>query len=246
MDVYQNRDLYRNKVKAADLSFYRVQYKETDLMIGSEKNLSGQIYEAVVNTRRILDEQIENNPKFRDSLRPIRYNKKSRDIVSMMCAAAEAADVGPMAAVAGAFCFAAFEAARSDTDEFIAENGGDILIQSAFARTVALYAGDSPLSMKIGLLVEDAKAPVGICTSAGTFGHSKSFGKADMALCVSRDVLLADACATRLGNSIQTESDLKRAVENISAVKGITGAVAVLGDKIAAIGDIKLVPVTTQ
>jgi len=36
MDVYEDRHCYRNLINTKDLSFYRVTYKQTDLLVGSE------------------------------------------------------------------------------------------------------------------------------------------------------------------------------------------------------------------
>ncbi|MEX1308182.1 MAG: UPF0280 family protein [Eubacteriales bacterium] len=243
MDVYSDREVYRKRVTAKDLVFYRVNMMETDLFIGSKTDLSQTILSAVKGFRQTLDEHIANNPEFHRSLIPVGYNNIEDDMMMRMCKAAEKADVGPMATVAGAFCQTAFEAVQDITQELIVENGGDTLVWSKRPRTIALYAGKSPLSMKLSLALENADPPLGVCASAGTFGHSLSYGKADLALCVSRDVLLADACATRLGNMIKTEADLKPAVEEIFSIKGILGAVAIIGDAMAAVGDIALRPI---
>jgi len=243
MDLYRDRETYRKLMQAKDLVFYRVTCQETDLFIGSKTDLRQTILKSVAAFRFQLDEYIENNPKFHSSLIPVSYNMGIDRMIAHMCDAAKKAGVGPMATVAGAFCQVAFEAAQDKTDTLIVENGGDLLVWSNAPRTVALYAGDSPLSMKLGLKLEHANPPLGICTSAGTIGHSLSFGKADMALCVSHDVLLADACATRLGNMVKGPEDVKPAVEDIMGVEGILGAVAIIGSTVGAAGDVELCPI---
>ena len=65
---------------------------------------------------------------------------------------------------------------------------------------------------------------------------------ADAATIISRDVALADAVATGVGNRVHKPGDLKGAVEWGMKVPGVDGALAILGDKIAALGDIELVP----
>jgi len=243
MDVFRNRDIYRNTINTKDLVFYRAIYKETDLLIGSEENHKECIEKRVVNTRKILDEHIENNHLFYESLAPIGYNVDAQKIIKKMCIASKKAGVGPMAAVAGAFCSEAFDEIADIAQEVIIENGGDLLIRSKKQRTIALFAGKSPLSMKLGLKIKPSITPTGICTSAGTIGHSKSFGNADMALVISKDVLLADACATKLGNLIITDGDLKKATEQIYSIEGIIGAVAIIKENIAAVGDLDIVPI---
>ncbi len=78
-----------------------------------------------------------------------------------------------------------------------------------------------------------------ICTSAGTVGHSLSFGKADAVVVLSKDTALADAVATRLGNEVRTEADIQRALELGMAIEGVEGVVVILGDKLGAIGKIE-------
>ncbi len=58
---------------------------------------------------------------------------------------------------------------------------------------------------------------------------------------VSTDACLADACATRLGNEIQTEKDIARAVDLVCDIPGIIGALAVAGESCGAAGNISLV-----
>jgi ApbE superfamily uncharacterized protein (UPF0280 family) len=121
----------------------------------------------------------------------------------------------------------------------IVENGGDIWMKTGGQSIVAVYAGSSPLSMKVGIVV-DAAQPISVCTSSGTVGPSLSFGTADAAVVVSRDAVLADACATRLGNEIKTADDIAAAVELICDISGIIGALAVKGEACGAAGNIEL------
>ena len=159
-----------------------------------------------------------------------------------MCDASKKAGVGPMATVAGAFCLAAFDVVSNKAHEIVIENGGDLLLRTKSQRTIALYAGKSELSMKLGLRIMPQEDSIGICTSAGTIGHSKSFGKADLALVISKDVLLADALATHLGNLVKTKDDIKNAVEKVYSKAGVIGAIVIIDENIAAIGDIDIIP----
>ncbi|MGB9618671.1 MAG: UPF0280 family protein, partial [Desulfomonilaceae bacterium] len=81
-------------------------------------------------------------------------------------------------------------------------------------------------------------------TSSATVGPSRSFGRADAAVVVSYDAALADAAATALGNRIQGYADLRKGVEWAMTIPGVTAALAVLHDKMAALGDIELTPVS--
>ena len=92
----------------------------------------------------------------------------------------------------------------------IVENGGDIFLKIDQPATVALFAGKSPLSHRVGLRIDPAWSPLGVCTSSGTVGHSLSFGRADAACVVAPGAALADAAATALGNRVQDPGAIAR------------------------------------
>ena len=235
---YSNRNEYRVRV-TSDLCRWSMQYKETELYICAEKLLTKEAFKAAVSLRRVLDEYIEQNETFKTSLTPLEPMPGAHSVIADMCSAGKAAGVGPMAAVAGAFAAYVGNVLLKESSKVIVENGGDIFMKTGEKSVVAVYAGESPLSMKIGLEV-DASEPISVCTSSGTVGPSLSFGKADAAVIISRDACLADACATRLGNDIKKESDIKKALDIVYGIKGILGAAAVIGDKFGAIGEVEL------
>lgn len=238
-DIYSNRNLYRTRV-VSDLARWSTQYKETELYICAGRRLENEAYGAVVKLRKVIDEYISGDPDFRTSLSPAEPGPGAHPSIIKMCRAGLTANVGPMAAVAGAFASYVGETLLKSTGRVIVENGGDIFMSTGGIRTVAIYAGNSPLSMKLGLNADSREMPVSVCTSSGTVGPSLSFGKADAAAVVSRDACLADACATRLGNELKTPGDIERALETIYGIEGVIGAVAVMGDKCGAIGEIGL------
>jgi ApbE superfamily uncharacterized protein (UPF0280 family) len=86
--------------------------------------------------------------------------------------------------------------------------------------------------------------PYGICTSSGTLGHSKSFGKADAATVLSYSCPLADASATALGNMVNKPSDINDAIEKGKSIPGILGIVIIKGESIGLWGDLKLVRIS--
>ena len=110
-----------------------------------------------------------------------------------------------MSAVAGAVALKVGEnlKKRFGIKEVIVENGGDIYADLCQDMDISVFAGSSPLSEKVGLHIEAAYAPLGICTSSGTVGPSLSFGKADAVMIVCSDVMLADTYATAFANTIQ-------------------------------------------
>jgi len=81
-----------------------------------------------------------------------------------------------------------------------------------------------------------------VCTSSGTVGHSRSFGRADAVTVVAESVPLADAIATSIGNLVVSAEYVEAGLEKMQEIAGITGGVIVAGDKLGAWGDINLVP----
>lgn len=209
-------------------------------MICADNKFSKQAYRAVVSLRKTLDDYIKYDDDFGKSFVPVVPMVNAPKVVLRMCAAAKAAHVGPMAAVAGAFAAHAGDQILKYSSQVVVENGGDIYLKTQEPSTIAIYAGASPISMKIGIRIDTHEKPVAICTSAGNIGHSTSFGRADAAVVVSYDACLADACATRLGNEIKQENDIQSALEMICGIDGVMGAVAVMGEVCGAMGDIKL------
>jgi ApbE superfamily uncharacterized protein (UPF0280 family) len=236
---FSNRETYRRRVETQLLQ-WRTAYKDTELFICAETLLETQAWDAVVALRREMDAYIARQPEFLTSLSPIDPLPGAPEMVAAMCRAGRAAGVGPMAAVAGAFAAYVGEALLKYSPRVVVENGGDIWMKTGGQSTAAVYAGHSPLSMKIGITV-DASQPISVCTSSGTVGPSLSFGKADAAVIVARDACLADACATRLGNEIQKEEDIAAAVELVCGIPGVIGALAVKGEACGAAGNITLV-----
>jgi ApbE superfamily uncharacterized protein (UPF0280 family) len=97
--------------------------------------------------------------------------------------------------------------------------------------------------MKLGLRLPPAPEGLGLCTSSGTVGPSLSFGKADAAVALAADPALADACATALGNRMKSAADLSAAMDWASTVPGLGGALAIIGEDLAAWGQVELVEI---
>ncbi|MDD5018332.1 MAG: UPF0280 family protein [Eubacteriales bacterium] len=236
---YSNRNEYRKTI-TSDLICWCTQFKETELYICAGKPYKNEAYAAVLSLRGVLDDYIKKNKVFAESFSPVDAAPDAHPVVARMCDAAKAAGVGPMAAVAGAFAAHVGREILRYTGQVIVENGGDIFIKADAPKTVAIYAGHSSLSMKIGITVDARDMAVAVCTSSGTIGHSVSFGKADAAVVVSHDACLADACATRLGNEIIGKADMQKALDMIAGIGGVIGAMAVVDDQCGAVGSIQL------
>lgn len=223
-----------------------VQVKETDLHIRADRDVTARATELVLECRLQIEEYIVQHPEFCATLTPLPADNLASPIVREMLWAAQIADVGPMAAVAGAIAaFVGLKLVHEGVKEIIVENGGDIFITRQKACTIAIFAGQSVLSRKIGVRIPAETMPCGICTSSGTVGHSLSLGRADSVTVLADSTALADAAATRLGNEVGKSKDgkaeINRALNRAKELHGIRGVVMICGDLLGAMGDIELV-----
>jgi len=163
---------YRHWIEGKDLIPFNVVVKETDLYIRASSNLKRKAHRLVLKYRSILEKYIERHPTFLTSLEPLPIPRDAPHIIRQMAEAAHKAGVGPMAAVAGAIAEFVGNELLAFSPEIIVENGGDIYLKSSRGRIVGIYAGESPLTGKLGLEINGRDTPVGICTSSGTVGHS--------------------------------------------------------------------------
>ncbi|MBP1711906.1 MAG: hypothetical protein H6Q42_109 [Deltaproteobacteria bacterium] len=146
----------------------------------------------------------------------------------------------PMAAVAGAMAEFVGRDLLGESPEVIVENGGDLFIQLSRELKIAIFAGPSPLSMRVGLKISESAKGLGVCTSSGTVGPSLSFGRADAVCILSPSAALADAAATAVGNVVKSAGDLTTGLETAQSIEGVTGAVLIVGEKMGAWGKVEL------
>ncbi len=237
--AYEERT-YRNQMQAGGLVPFQVVIKETDLWISAERNLRDTARRAVRVCRQTLEDYGRRRPEFLTSLAPVPAALDAPPLVRTMIDAAQAAGVGPMAAVAGAVAEAVGRVLLETSPQVIVENGGDIFLASREERVVSIYAGDSPFSHKLAIRVRASQTPIGLCTSSGTVGHSLSLGRSNAVSVLSPSTALADAAATAAGNLIQDAGDIQRSLDFLAALSGITGALVILGDKMGAWGDMEI------
>ncbi len=233
---------YRNRIRRNDLVSFRVVSKETDLLVQAERDLTELTTDLVLQHRRVIESYIERYPEVGKILTPWNDRGPTPLIISEMTAAGETAGVGPMAAVAGAIAQQVGIELLLHSEEVIVENGGDIFLKIEKPGVVAIYAGNSPLNMKVGLKVYPGDCPLSICTSSGTVGHSLSLGKADAVCVVSANCALADAVATAIGNRVKTVKDIQKAISFGKQIAGIKGLVVIISNQIGLWGELEVVP----
>lgn len=252
MDNKEERDHvnrhYRSLHEGANLKYYKINIRESDLAIGVDKksytdSLMSLTYQELRVIRGGLESYMKLQPEFQTSLVPLPLLAGAPEIVRRMGQAAYATGVGPMAAVAGAVSEMIGEKLLESCREVVVENGGDIFLKSELERIIAVFAGPSEFTYKIGVRVAAHETPLGICTSSGTVGPSLSFGKADAVVIKARTAVLADAAATAAANLVKTDQDLIKAVDFVRGIAGITGILAIKDDKMAAWGHMEIVPI---
>jgi uncharacterized protein len=242
MQTSSNR-FYRHWVSSGLVGF-EVTVQESDIFFLADRDLSGHARASIIKYRKDIRDFIKRRVDFLTSLTPIPVTDLEIDsapaIVKKMIRASRTAGVGPMAGVAGAVAEFVGMELLNFSKNIIVENGGDIFIKSFEDRKFGIFAGDSPLSGKVGIVIKGGKTPLGVSTSSGTVGHSLSFGNADAVTVVSKDTTLSDATATAVCNMVKDEKDIEKALQFSKTIEGIMGSVIIYKNKMGSIGDIEL------
>jgi ApbE superfamily uncharacterized protein (UPF0280 family) len=237
---------YRNLISKANLVAFRVTVKETDLFVQASSALEDITRELVLEKRGYIENYIKRHPEFARTLNPWRVTAFEPAIIGDMALAGEKAGVGPMAAVAGAIAEHVGIDLLQYSREVVVENGGDIFLKSVDPVTVGIFAGASPLSLRMGLRIESGEKPISICTSSGTVGHSLSLGKADAVCVVSDSCCLADAAATSIGNRAKSKTHIQSAIDFGKHIEGVEGIVVIIEDEVGIWGNLNVVPLNLE
>ena len=240
---YKERS-YRSRFSNDERRWFCVKFLESDLWIGVDNgsysaSMEADIYGMLVELRRSMDAYLLMDPQFKAALVPYDAGLEAPDILKEMSRVSHKTGIGPMSAVAGAVALKVtdFIKGRYGVKEVIVENGGDIYADATSDMDIAVFAGQSPLSERVGLHIPASSAfPLGVCTSSGTVGPSLSLGRADAMMIICRDVLLADSYATAFANRIQTINDLQPVIDRIQNIPEILGALAIKDDRLAVAG----------
>ncbi len=246
MNLFEERT-YRTQFNSERFKSFEVKYLETDLWIGvNPDSFKPEIKEValakVTSLRNKFDKYIQAEPFFKKSLKPFHPNEDAPLEAKEMATAAEKAGIGPMSAVAGLFAREVGEEIirNFSVEELVIENGGDIYVLLKDELVLSVFAGDSILSERIGLVIPPEKKKLGICTSAGTVGPSLSYGKADAVVVICEDILLADAFATAIGNKVKSPTDVEKVIKQSGKYREIMSLLIICDDKIGIRGDYEM------
>jgi ApbE superfamily uncharacterized protein (UPF0280 family) len=216
------------------------EFKETAVTIIAEERLVPVAERTIFKAREAIERYIRLDPLFETTLEPYEPPSDAHPIIRHMCEAARKAGVGPMASVAGTIAEEALRALmKAGSRHAIVDNGGDIALLLDRPIDIGIFTLNDRFK-DLGFHVDRLHEPFGICTSSSSVGPSLSFGNADAATVIARDVTLADACATRLGNEVKTgeEKDLDRALSDIMSIEGVDGCMVIIADRLAMKGEI--------
>ena len=226
------RSLFREKYS------FRVVFSETDVYCLSDKDVEKEVSSLILRERLRVNEYALRNPEFLSSLEPIPVDPSAPPIVRNMLWSGLLAGVGPMASVAGALVEEVGVRFFGKVGTLILENGGDVFFYRRKGGVVAIYAGESPFSGKVGIKIPEGDRFWGISTSSARIGHSLSLGSAHAVTVISRSPALSDAHATSICNMIKKKGDVERVLK--LAQNGffceIEGLVVVFGDVLGAWG----------
>ncbi|HOP94360.1 MAG: UPF0280 family protein [Dictyoglomaceae bacterium] len=231
---------YRQITKASDLVGFEVKIQESDLFILAQKDLRKEAYEALTSYRKEIEDYILEDPEFKYALYPYKVKDNAPSIVKEMAYWAGKAGVGPMAGIAGAVSEFVGKNLLKYSSQIIVENGGDIFLSTKKERSVAIFAGKSPWSNKIGILVPE-DVTLGICTSSGTVGPSLSFGKTDAVVIVADSTIFADALATAVGNMVKSSDDIPVGIDFAKNFPEVQEIIIIVDDKLGAWGKFEII-----
>jgi uncharacterized protein len=242
--------IYRCIMGDGRFTSFTTGYKDTDLWIGIDTgsyhdDMKEFCYERIKYYRIELENWLSVDPQYGRSLIPYNPSAACPEMALIMAQAGKKAGVGPMAAVAGAFSERLGEELKHNFQikEMAIENGGDIFLLIENPMALSVYAGNSPLSGKIGIEIPEGTGSIGVCTSSGTVGPSLSFGKADAVTVACKNTALADAWATALGNRVKSSDDIDKVLKFTELVDEILSVVIICEGRVGIRGkfDMKII-----
>uniref|UniRef100_UPI003217D98C UPF0280 family protein n=1 Tax=uncultured Draconibacterium sp. TaxID=1573823 RepID=UPI003217D98C len=243
MNLFEERT-YRTQFNTDRFSGFIVKHLETDLWIGVDpasfnERMKEVALQKIESLRTTFDNYIKTEPFFKKSLKPFQPSETAPNEAVEMAAAAEKTGIGPMSAVAGLFAREIGEEIIQNfsVEELVIENGGDIFVLLKDKLILSVFAGESILSERIGLVIPAENKKLGICTSAGTVGPSISYGKADAVVVVCEDILLADAFATAFGNKVKSPEHVEKVIKQAEKFPEIQSLLIICEDKVGIKGE---------
>ncbi|UCE91758.1 MAG: UPF0280 family protein [Methanobacteriota archaeon] len=214
----------------------RFEIGETAVTVAAHRRYVGAAVDGILRAREEIRRQISADGFFLTTFEPYELRRPASAVVECMCEASRAADVGPMATVAGAIADAATDSmTREGCGHCWVDNGGDIALSLSSPVTVDIFTGPEH-GARFGLEVGPDDGIGGICSSSGTMGHSISLGGCDVCTVLADSAPLADAYATAIGNGVRDRRDIDSCFDPFRASAGFIGGIVVSGGEVAVCG----------
>ncbi|MCL2133943.1 MAG: UPF0280 family protein [Candidatus Bathyarchaeota archaeon] len=229
-------DIGKNKLRN-ELFKENYSYKDSVCHIISDTQQGITVAKESINRNyQELENYIRTHQIFFHTFDPIPAPDKPL-VAKLMALAAQKANVGPMAAVAGVIAdLAVNDMQKTGCKVAVVEDGGEIFAISDRPIDVALAAGNELLSKRFGFRLDEF--PIGIATSSGRFSHAFSFGDAEAATVFCRDAGLADAAATAVGNVVtgKTDMGIEAGIKLGLSIPGVLGVLILYQGKVGTAG----------
>jgi ApbE superfamily uncharacterized protein (UPF0280 family) len=214
--------------------------KETDCTIVSDHLPALRASRvSIARHRRELEVFIRGNPVFQYALNPLRVDE-GPEVAMLMAEASRRCGVGPMAAVAGVLAdLAVRDMLEAGASVAVVENGGEASVASDRPINVALRAGETPLSNRVGFRIEGS--PIGLATSSGVFSHALSLGEAEAVTVFAENAGVADAAATAICNAVEGEAErevIELAIKLGLTFEGVKGVLVLFGGHVGMGGEV--------
>lgn len=214
-------------------------------------NKENNLDEFILNQRNRIKEYMVNNPLFAKTLKPYKIKNLENTseipkVIKLMVDGSKIANVGPTATLAGTIAELSLDyLVKNGSNYSIINNGGDIAFLNNYNKekiVFGIYAGNSPLSGKIGFEFKFKKKyqKLGACSSSASVGYSISYGRSDCVTIIADQASIADGLATSIANSVNGKKD-EDAVENgLNAAEqykeNFIGALIIVGETVGTIG----------
>ena len=214
-------------------------------------NKGNNLDEFIINQRNQIKEYMVNNPLFAKTMKPYKIKNSENTseipkVIKLMINGSKIANVGPTATLAGTIAELSLDyLIKNGSNYSIIDNGGDIAFLNNYNKekiVFGIYAGNSPLSGKIGFEFKFKKKDqkFGACSSSASVGYSISYGRSDCVTIIANQASLADGLATSIANNVNGKKD-EDAVENgLNAAEqykeNFIGALIIVGETVGTIG----------
>jgi len=218
--------------------FY-IREEESIISIICNKEFLAVAKNELIEQRNHIKNYISKESSFKTTFNPFKINHEAPLIIRKMIRVSKTLNIGPMAVVAGAISeMIAKKLMKSGAEEFIIDNGGDIAMCLKKPFNIGLYTGNSNIN-GYGFRIKHINKLIGICTSSGMVGHSKSFGISYATTVFSNSPSFADGAATKIGNEIKKDHpDCISSVLEANIQNKISGIVVTTKNFFGKIGNI--------